>query len=142
MLEKLLLEKTLCFSDFDFFLLLICFFMHDLQFFLFLSFSCKYLVSFVLISLFLKKKKLEKQIDPFIFVFTLLVLTLPELLSLVVFILSFFSVPFHLFCLFMFPLLMFNCSPYVYCKEYISSYRKSLQKWLRELHLQHLQYDD
>ena len=30
----------------------------------------------------------------------------------------------------------------IHCKEYISSYRKSLQKWLRELHLQHLQYDD
>ena len=69
-LEKLLLEKNPCFRDFDIFLLLICFFfMHDLQFFLFLSFSCKYLVSFCLY-LFVsvqKKKHLEKQIDPLYF---------------------------------------------------------------------------
>ena len=70
---------------------------------------------FVFISLFLLKKNTSKnKLILFIFVFTLLVLTLPELLSLAVFILSFFSVPFVLFCLFMFPLLMFNCSSYVY----------------------------
>ena len=118
LVRKSSLGKNPCFRDFDIFLLLICFFVFHawsaiFPFFVFFVQISWFL--FVFISLFLLKKNTSKnKLILFIFVFTLLVLTLPELLSLVVFILSFFSVPFVLFCLFMFPLLMFNCSPYVY----------------------------
>ena len=95
LVRKITLGKNPLFSWFwHFFYFWFVFFMHDLEFFHFLSFSYKYLVSFVLISFFLLKKKntSKNKLILFIFVFTLLVLTLPEMLSLDVFILSFFSI--------------------------------------------------
>ena len=117
LLEKLLLEKTLVF-------VILTFFGFDLfsscmifNFSFFLSFSCKYFLSFVLISLFLFKKKTSKnKLIPLYFcVYSPCSYSSWVALSLSSFLFSlFFSVSFLLFCLFMFPLLMFNCSSYVY----------------------------
>ena len=117
LLWKITFGKNPCFLDFDLFFFAFDFFfscmIFNISFFVFLvQTSCFFCLNlFVSVQ---KKKNSKNKLILFNFVFTLLVLTLPELLSLVVFILHFFSVPFLLFCLFMFPLLMFNYSPYVY----------------------------
>ena len=113
LVRKSSLGRNPCFRDFDIFFAFDFFHAWSLIF-PFLSFSCKYLVSFVL-NLFVsvqKKKTSKNKIDPLYF-YVYSPCSYSSWVALVVFILSFFSVPFLLFCLFMFPLLMFIHSPYV-----------------------------
>ena len=117
LVRKITLGKNPCFRDFDIFftfdLFFSCMILNFSFFVFFVQISCFFCLNlFVSVQ---EKNTSKNKLTLFIFVFTLLVLTLPELLSLVVLILSFFSVSFlSFFCLFMFPLLMFNCSPHVY----------------------------
>ena len=116
LVRKITLGKKPLFSWFWHFLLLI-FFMHDLHFSFFLSFSCKYLVSFCFLNLFVsvQKKKPRKTNWSTLFLCLLSLFLLFLSCSLSRRFYSLFSpCLFSFFCLFMFPLLMFNYSPYVY----------------------------